>query len=435
MAIRHIKPGDDFQFDHDFGFSESSRRNANGRNHPQDPAGEEAADTYVERARGGHVPGHPMHQQFDLSDRFSEPRAHGGRMHRAEGGGTSQPSTFGHAFAAARLAMLHGGPKTFMWNGKSFTTDLAPESRPSTGAAHLPAPAAESSGRAHMQADANMPATGRAHLAARTEAAGASPSEDESAARFGSIPYKPYVDNQPVGARLGLVSGPQASTGRAHAAAPAEEPALSNQPPNGRTQYQNNYPIGMSAEQNEAEENTSVPRAAHGGRIKRAMGGPMGQTPNGMPGQMAQPVGSAEGPMSHATISMPVADAARAAKGMVNAGKAVGARQAVAGLANAARSRQAAPALPPAAMSSAAAAPRPNTTPGVPELAHGGHMSASQRHALPGSDFALPGERYPINDASHARNALARVAQHGSESERSRVRAAVHHKFPGIGQK
>ena len=62
-------------------------------------------------------------------------------------------------------------------------------------------------------------------------------------------------------------------------------------------------------------------------------------------------------------------------------------------------------------------------------------LSAKQRHALPKSMFALPGERYPINDTNHARNALARVSQHGSPSEKKRVRAAVHRKYPSIGKK
>ena len=41
---------------------------------------------------------------------------------------------------------------------------------------------------------------------------------------------------------------------------------------------------------------------------------------------------------------------------------------------------------------------------------------------------------YPINDPNHARNALARVAQHGSPAEQAKVRAAVHRRYPGIGK-
>lgn len=55
------------------------------------------------------------------------------------------------------------------------------------------------------------------------------------------------------------------------------------------------------------------------------------------------------------------------------------------------------------------------------------------RNRMKNTTFALPKERkYPIPDASHARNALARVAQNGTPSEKRRVRAAVHRKFPSI---
>ena len=63
-------------------------------------------------------------------------------------------------------------------------------------------------------------------------------------------------------------------------------------------------------------------------------------------------------------------------------------------------------------------------------------LTAAVRNKIPTSEFAEPGSRkYPIEDASHARNALSRVAQHGSESEKKQVRAAVHRKYPGIGKK
>ncbi len=39
-------------------------------------------------------------------------------------------------------------------------------------------------------------------------------------------------------------------------------------------------------------------------------------------------------------------------------------------------------------------------------------LTARARNAIPTSKFALPGERkYPIEDPSHARNAIARAAQ------------------------
>lgn len=64
----------------------------------------------------------------------------------------------------------------------------------------------------------------------------------------------------------------------------------------------------------------------------------------------------------------------------------------------------------------------------------GGHITAAQRHALPASDFALPGEKYPVDTKARARNALARVSQFGSSGEKVKVRAKVHSKYPGIGQ-
>lgn len=66
-------------------------------------------------------------------------------------------------------------------------------------------------------------------------------------------------------------------------------------------------------------------------------------------------------------------------------------------------------------------------------------LTAADRKALPKKSFALPSKReggkggYPIPDASHARNALSRVSQFGSSSEKATVRAKVHAKFPGIG--
>ncbi len=69
-------------------------------------------------------------------------------------------------------------------------------------------------------------------------------------------------------------------------------------------------------------------------------------------------------------------------------------------------------------------------------------LSYKERQKLPKGDFALPGKgsgpegkqggSYPIPDESHARNALARVSQHGSEAEKAKVRRAVASKFPNI---
>jgi hypothetical protein len=72
-------------------------------------------------------------------------------------------------------------------------------------------------------------------------------------------------------------------------------------------------------------------------------------------------------------------------------------------------------------------------------------LSNKKRQSLKSSQFALPGKgegtsgkgsgSYPIPDASHARNALARVAQHGTPQEKAQVRARVKAKFPNIGKK
>jgi hypothetical protein len=62
-------------------------------------------------------------------------------------------------------------------------------------------------------------------------------------------------------------------------------------------------------------------------------------------------------------------------------------------------------------------------------------LTAKTRNAIPGKDFALPGRRYPIEDKSHARNALSRVSGNGTSAEKAKVRAAVHRKYPGIGKK
>jgi hypothetical protein len=61
-------------------------------------------------------------------------------------------------------------------------------------------------------------------------------------------------------------------------------------------------------------------------------------------------------------------------------------------------------------------------------------LTSKERNALPSSSFAEPKQRkYPIENASHARNALARVSQYGSSTEKSGIKKKVHKKFPGIG--
>lgn len=59
-------------------------------------------------------------------------------------------------------------------------------------------------------------------------------------------------------------------------------------------------------------------------------------------------------------------------------------------------------------------------------------LSYKRRKKLPAKSFALSGRRYPIEDKAHARNALARVSQHGNPEEKAEVRRAVHRKYPAI---
>ena len=69
-------------------------------------------------------------------------------------------------------------------------------------------------------------------------------------------------------------------------------------------------------------------------------------------------------------------------------------------------------------------------------------LNAEARQKLPTKSFALPGKgegpkgkgagSYPIPDAAHARNALARVSQHGTPAEKATVRAKVAKKYPNI---
>jgi hypothetical protein len=61
-------------------------------------------------------------------------------------------------------------------------------------------------------------------------------------------------------------------------------------------------------------------------------------------------------------------------------------------------------------------------------------LTTGRRNALPESTFALPGRRYPIEDANHARNALARAAQHATPAEAATIRRKVHARYPGIGK-
>jgi hypothetical protein len=61
-------------------------------------------------------------------------------------------------------------------------------------------------------------------------------------------------------------------------------------------------------------------------------------------------------------------------------------------------------------------------------------LTTSERNSLPNSDFALGGRKYPIENRSHAANALSRVSQNGTPEEKAIVRKKVAAKYPGMGK-
>ncbi len=60
-------------------------------------------------------------------------------------------------------------------------------------------------------------------------------------------------------------------------------------------------------------------------------------------------------------------------------------------------------------------------------------LTAKMRRLLPGSSFAIPGERrYPIHDLLHARLALALVSRHGTPGEQRLVGLAIKRRWPAL---
>lgn len=60
-------------------------------------------------------------------------------------------------------------------------------------------------------------------------------------------------------------------------------------------------------------------------------------------------------------------------------------------------------------------------------------LRSRTRRRMKSSSFAIPSQRkYPIHDRSHASNALSRVAQHGTPSQKRTVRAKVCRKYPTL---
>jgi hypothetical protein len=62
-------------------------------------------------------------------------------------------------------------------------------------------------------------------------------------------------------------------------------------------------------------------------------------------------------------------------------------------------------------------------------------LTTAARKAIPTKAFAEPDKRkYPIEDAAHARDALARVSHSGTFAEKAKVKRAVKKKYPSIGK-
>ena len=62
-------------------------------------------------------------------------------------------------------------------------------------------------------------------------------------------------------------------------------------------------------------------------------------------------------------------------------------------------------------------------------------LTTRGRKRIKAKNFALPGRRYPIHDMSHARAALSMVGAHGTATEKKKVRAAVHRRWPSLKNK
>lgn len=63
-------------------------------------------------------------------------------------------------------------------------------------------------------------------------------------------------------------------------------------------------------------------------------------------------------------------------------------------------------------------------------------ITYQERKGMRASAFAEPKKRkYPIPDVAHARNAKARVAQHGTPTEQRMVAAEVARRFPSVGRR
>lgn len=59
-------------------------------------------------------------------------------------------------------------------------------------------------------------------------------------------------------------------------------------------------------------------------------------------------------------------------------------------------------------------------------------LTADARKKLKDSDFALPGRKYPIHNAAHARDALARAAHDATPAEQATIKSKVAKRYPSM---
>ena len=62
-------------------------------------------------------------------------------------------------------------------------------------------------------------------------------------------------------------------------------------------------------------------------------------------------------------------------------------------------------------------------------------LTTNKRKRMRSSSFALPEKRaFPINDKSHARNALSRL-HYATPSEQKQIKTAIDKRYPGLRKK
>ncbi len=431
MAIRHIPDGGDFEFSKDFGFSGSAVARHDARNLPNKAVDDEYGD-------GSYVQSRPMGGAQDV-------RA----LRRARGGSVGEPDWSADRAAADRIQPAQPSQRPPIGE-KSPGKKMGGRIRRATGGS------ADDDRPGHDQLGGDFNSN-RVVGTVRRATGYKNPGGSGTTTTYG--PEQPlYAHDIPIedfnkesrGGRIKRAMG-----GPATPAMPPQMPA-----------------------QNPTQMMPQQPMMARGGRLKKAMGGTVdadyepkmvssevglnakpnmniraggnrhayaqggaaipGPAPASMQGNPQQAASAS--PLSQATITMPAPAMAQASAKMLATGAKLGARQAVGQLANAgqqiaARLRgQGRSAAPEMASPVAQPPPRPEQQ-GIPAMKKGGHLTAAERHALPKSDFALPGGRYPIPDRNHAANAKARVSQFGTAKEKTEVNAAVSRKYPGMGRK